>query len=80
MSRILFPAARTIILTQVPNRRSALPAEILAAAPSFAADTLIEPDVAEAVHLALAESAGRVPVIIAGSLFLVGEVKRLRLF
>ncbi len=80
MSRILFPAARTIILTQVPNRRSALPADILAAAPSFAARARLEPDVAKAVHSALAESAGRVPVVIAGSLFLVGEVKRLRLF
>lgn len=68
MSRIIFPAARTIILTQVPNKRSALPAEILAVAPSGAAETFIEPDVARAVRLALAESAGRTPVVIAGSL------------
>jgi dihydrofolate synthase/folylpolyglutamate synthase len=80
MSRILFPAARTIILTQAPYKRSAPPAAVLAAAPSFAARARLEPDVAKAVPLALAESAGRVPVVIAGSLFLVGEVKRLRLF
>ena len=40
----------------------------------------VEPDTAKAVRLALRESAGRVPIVIAGSLFLVGEVKKLRLF
>jgi dihydrofolate synthase/folylpolyglutamate synthase len=80
MARILFPAARTVILTQVPYKRSALASEILAAAPMFASKIRPEPDVTKAVRLALAESAGRVPVVIAGSLFLVGEVKRLGLF
>ena len=80
MARILFPAARTIVLTRVPNKRSALPEDVLAAVPRFAGRATLEPDVARAVVLALAESAGRVPVVIAGSLFLVGEVKRLRLF
>jgi dihydrofolate synthase/folylpolyglutamate synthase len=80
MARILFPAARIVILTQVPYKRSALPSEILAAVPEFAQRIRQEPDVTKAVRLALAESGGRVPVIIAGSLFLVGEVKRLRLF
>ncbi len=41
---------------------------------------LPEPDPARAVRLALEKSAGRTPVVIAGSLFLVGEIKRLRLF
>ena len=80
MARRLFPHARTVILTQVPNTRSAPPASILEAAPEFRDRVRIEPDTAKAVRLALRESAGRVPVVIAGSLFLIGEVKRLRLF
>jgi dihydrofolate synthase/folylpolyglutamate synthase len=80
MARRLFPQARTVILTQVPNERSAQPAEILEAAREFTHRILLQPDVTKAVCLALAESAGRIPVVIAGSLFLIGEVKRLRLF
>jgi dihydrofolate synthase/folylpolyglutamate synthase len=80
MARNLFPAARPVILTRVPYERSAAPADILAAAREFAAGARLEPDVCEAVRLALAESRGHIPVVVAGSLFLVGEVKRLRLF
>jgi dihydrofolate synthase/folylpolyglutamate synthase len=80
MARRLFPQARTVILTQVPNTRSAPPISILDAAPEFRDRVRIEPNTAKAVRLALDESAGRVPVVIAGSLFLVGEVKKLRLF
>jgi dihydrofolate synthase/folylpolyglutamate synthase len=80
MARRLFPAARTVILTRVPYERSASPSQILAAAREFEPVIRTEPDVRKAVRLALAESRGRIPVVIAGSLFLVGEVKRLRLF
>jgi dihydrofolate synthase/folylpolyglutamate synthase len=80
MARRLFPEAKTVILTQVPYKRSALTAEILKSAREFEGRIRQEPDVARAVRLALEESAGRVPVVIAGSLFLVGEVKKLRLF
>jgi dihydrofolate synthase/folylpolyglutamate synthase len=80
MTRILFPHCRAVVLTRVPYKRSATPEEIRAAAPPFAGRILLEPDTRKAVKLALAESGGRTPVIIAGSLFLVGEVKRLRLF
>jgi dihydrofolate synthase/folylpolyglutamate synthase len=80
VARNLFPAARSVILTRVPYERSAAPADILAAAREFAAGARLEPDVREAVRLALAESRGHIPVVVAGSLFLVGEVKRLRLF
>jgi dihydrofolate synthase/folylpolyglutamate synthase len=80
MARRLFTEARTVILTQVPYKRSALPAEILEAAREFKGRIRQEPDVTKAVGLALEESAGRTPVVIAGSLFLVGEVKKLGLF
>ena len=80
MTRILFPAASLVVLTRVPYKRSATPEELQAAAPPFKGCVLLEPDTRKAVRLALAESRGRIPVVIAGSLFLIGEVKRLRLF
>ena len=80
MTSVLFPQASTVILTQVPQKRSALTGEIRAAAGKSRGDIREEPDVARAVRQALSLSAGRVPVVIAGSLFLVGEVKRLNLF
>ncbi len=80
MTRILFPLCETVILTRVPYKRSATPEELAAAAPPFKGRVLLEPDTRKAVRLALAESRGRTPVVIAGSLFLIGEVKRLKLF
>ncbi len=80
MTRILFPVASAIVLTRVPYKRSASPEELLAASPPFEGRILLEPDTRTAVRLALAESRGRTPVVIAGSLFLIGEVKRLQLF
>jgi dihydrofolate synthase/folylpolyglutamate synthase len=80
MTRILFPVCGAVILTRVPYKRSATPEELAAAAPPFKGRVFLEPNTRKAVRLALAESRGRTPVVIAGSLFLVGEVKRLRLF
>ena len=80
MTRLLFPLCSTVILTRVPYKRSATPEELAAAAPAFKGRVLLEPDTRKAVRLALAESRGRTPVVIAGSLFLIGEVKRLKLF
>ncbi|MCX6569553.1 MAG: bifunctional folylpolyglutamate synthase/dihydrofolate synthase [Candidatus Aminicenantes bacterium] len=80
MTRLLFPLCAAVVLTRVPYKRSATPEELAAAAPAFPGRVLLEPDTRRAVHLALAESRGRIPVVIAGSLFLIGEVKRLKLF
>jgi dihydrofolate synthase/folylpolyglutamate synthase len=91
MTRILFPIASTVVLTRVPYKRSADPEDLLAAAPPFKGRVLLEPDTRKAVELALALSkkesgtrtrgtCPRSPVVIAGSLFLIGEVKRLKLF
>ena len=96
MTRLLFPLCSTVILTRVPYERSATPEELAAAAPPFKGRVILEPDTRKAVRLALALSgkgmgtrtkgtcprSGRSssPVVIAGSLFLIGEVKRLRLF
>jgi dihydrofolate synthase/folylpolyglutamate synthase len=80
MTRLLFPLCETVILTRVPYKRSATPEELAAAAPPFEGRVILEPDTRKAVRLALVGSRGRTPVVIAGSLFLIGEVKRLRLF
>ncbi|MCJ7487387.1 MAG: Mur ligase family protein, partial [Candidatus Aminicenantes bacterium] len=80
MTRILFPVCGAVILTRVPYKRSATPEELAAAAPPFKGRILLEPDTRKAVRLAMAESLGRTPVVIAGSLFLIGEIKRLGLF
>ena len=81
MARSLFPLAKTVILTSAPLERSASPADLRAAVRGLApVRTFLEPRVGRAVRLALRESRGRTPVVVAGSLYLVGEVKRLRLF
>ena len=80
MTRALFPLCETVVLSRVPYKRSASPEELLAAAPPFKGRVILESDTRRAVRLALEASRGRSPVVIAGSLFLIGEVKRLRLF
>ncbi len=80
MARRLFPLAETVVLTRIPNDRTAEPADITALAPAFRDRLRLEPDPRRAVSLARRESRGKTPVVITGSLFLVGEVKRLRLF
>jgi dihydrofolate synthase/folylpolyglutamate synthase len=80
MTRTLFPVASAVVLTRVPYKRSATPEALLAAAPPFKGPVFLEPDTRRAVELALSLAGGRAPVVIAGSLFLVGEVKRLGLF
>jgi dihydrofolate synthase/folylpolyglutamate synthase len=80
MTRSLFPAASKVVLTRVPYKRSATPEDLLAAAPPFKGPVFLESDARRAVELALSLAGGRAPVVIAGSLFLIGEIKRLRLF
>jgi len=80
MTRLLFPLAATVIVTRVPNERAADPATVAALAPAFRGRLVLEPDPRRAVALARREAAGKTPVVITGSLFLVGEIKRLGLF
>ena len=77
IARILFPRARKVILTTIPYERAAAPAEIRAKAPAFAAKIVLEPDLGRALGLArrLAGPAGT--IVVTGSLFLVGEVKKI---
>lgn len=81
MARSLFPLAKTVILTSAPLPRSASPEALRAAVEGLGPGRiLLEARAGRAVRLALKESRGRTPVVVAGSLYLVGEVKRLRLF
>jgi len=79
VTRILFPLAQKIILTKIPYKRATGPEEIRAKARPFAKKIILEPDLRPALTLArrLAGSAGT--VFITGSLFLVGEVKKILL-
>jgi dihydrofolate synthase/folylpolyglutamate synthase len=76
MATRLFPLARRVILTRFPSPRASDPNEIRRMLPSFKAKTAIEPDPMKAVSLAMVEAGRRGTVVVAGSLFLVGEVKR----
>jgi dihydrofolate synthase/folylpolyglutamate synthase len=73
---ILFPLAREVILTQVPMPRAASPEEMLFLCRKHKGKITLVPDVGKAFRRALNEAGYRTPVIVAGSLFLVGEVKK----
>jgi len=77
IARILFPAVRRIILTTIPYKRAASPEEILAKAPAFASKTVLEPDLGKALAQARRLAGPGGTVFVAGSLFLVGEVKKI---
>lgn len=76
MAGILFPLARRIVATRVPRERSAAPEDIVAAAPRFRDRIAVSPDPRTAWRLARAEAGPGEPILVAGSLFLVGEFKR----
>jgi dihydrofolate synthase / folylpolyglutamate synthase len=76
--RKLFPRARRIILTTIPMHRAAVPEEVLSQAGMFRAKTILEPDLKQALAVAKALALkAKGSVLVAGSLFLVGECKKL---
>jgi dihydrofolate synthase/folylpolyglutamate synthase len=75
ISGILFPLAEEIYLTRPKQARAAAPEEILAAAGQRAERTVIEPDPARALELAVRASPPEGMVLACGSLFLVGAIK-----
>jgi dihydrofolate synthase/folylpolyglutamate synthase len=76
MGRSLFPRARAVVLTRAPGDRSATPDEIVARTGPLAEAAHRTSSVAEGLRLArrLAGPAGL--VVVAGSLYVVGEVLR----
>ena len=77
MTGRLFPLAKRIILTKIPTARAASPEEILGLGCADRKKISVEPDVARAFGEALRIAEKRTPVVVAGSLFLVGEIKRI---
>lgn len=76
ISEILFPLADDLYLTQPEQARAATPEEILAEARYRPQRIVVEPDPAQALERAWRESSAEDVVLVTGSLFLVGAVKR----
>lgn len=76
ISEILFPLACRVYLTRPEQARAASPEEILGAARFRPADSVIEPEPGRALEAALGESVPEDVVLAAGSLFLVGALKK----
>jgi dihydrofolate synthase/folylpolyglutamate synthase len=76
MGEILFPVADVLILTRVVNPRSASMEMLRSVADRFARGTVIETDSsAEALRVAIAKTPPEGLICIAGSLYLIGEVR-----
>jgi dihydrofolate synthase/folylpolyglutamate synthase len=74
---ILFPLSEKVILTRFPYFRAATPEELREKAIRHKHRIILEPDVKRAYTLALKMAGPEGTVLIAGSLFLVGEIKRM---
>jgi dihydrofolate synthase/folylpolyglutamate synthase len=72
----LFPKAQSVWLVTAPSPRAATAAELALRTLGAAAEVTCEPDVAAALSRLLS-GPGRAPIIVAGSLYLVGEARRL---
>jgi dihydrofolate synthase/folylpolyglutamate synthase len=76
---LLFPRPEMIVLTSIPSPRAASPGEILKIAARFHSKIRIEPDLRAAIALARRQAGPRGTVLVAGSLYLIGEIKKLPL-
>ncbi len=77
VARLLFPLAEVIFLTGFPYRRAASPEQIRAETRRIGREAVLEPDTRKAIQRALEMTPRRGAVLVTGSLFLVGEAKRL---
>jgi dihydrofolate synthase/folylpolyglutamate synthase len=77
MSEILFPLAHKVICTKFPYFKAAAPEDIQSRAFRFQGRIIIQPDVRKAVQTALQAASPDGAVLVAGSLFLVGEIKKI---
>jgi len=76
VGRTLFPLAREVVLTRAPSPRAADPALIAERVGGPAATALREPDLARALRTARLLAGRDGLVVVAGSLYLVGDVLR----
>jgi dihydrofolate synthase/folylpolyglutamate synthase len=77
MTEILFPLAERVIVTPADNPRSATAEEIRHAAARTSTEIEAAPDVASALERASVLAGPRGVVVIAGSIYIVGEAMRL---
>jgi dihydrofolate synthase/folylpolyglutamate synthase len=73
MARLLFPLAREVVVTTPPSERAAAPADVVAAVGDGERFHVVE-DLDDALRLAEDRARGLGPVVVAGSLYLVGAV------
>jgi dihydrofolate synthase / folylpolyglutamate synthase len=76
ISSLLFPLAHAVYLTRPGLDRAAVPEAILEAAVALPRQTVIEPDPVHALERAVYSSLPEDVILVAGSLFLVGAVKK----
>lgn len=76
ISDILFPLADAVYLTRPEQERAAAPEEILAAVKSRPQRIVVEPNPARALERACRDGSSSDVVMVTGSLFLVGSIKR----
>jgi len=76
LTRILFPLAQAIILTGLAMPRAATPEAVLRLAPRAAGPAIIEADPVRALRRARRITPPGGSILVTGSLFLVGEVKK----
>ena len=76
VGRTLFPLARTVVLTRAPSARAAEPAAIAERVGPAAAAAVVEPDIGAALRAARVLAGRDGLVVVAGSLYLVGDVLR----
>ena len=77
VTRILFPLADTIVITRAKDARAAKPAEIARRAGELASGARRRSNPRQALALARSLAKPEQPVVVAGSLYLVGEVLRM---
>ncbi len=78
MAAALFPLARALVLTRAPGERALPPDEIARRAGALAEGALVEPEIGRALRAARRMARPGERVVVAGSLFLVGEILRRR--
>lgn len=77
MTDILFPLAETVILTRFPYFRGCPPEELMQRIAAGDKKILCEPDTGRAFRMARKLAGPDGVVLVAGSLFLVGEIKKI---
>ncbi|MFQ6107925.1 MAG: bifunctional folylpolyglutamate synthase/dihydrofolate synthase [Candidatus Aminicenantales bacterium] len=76
IASLLFPLSKKVILTRFPFYKGASPKEIRDRVLGFEDRLVLEPDPRKAFLLALQDSSAQDCILVTGSLYLVGEIKK----